>query len=284
MCVCDVVMSAARGRGDSSAPLDRYADYASDVVGLIQGLALASPVLLGHSMGGMTAAMVASQRGAAIHGVILADPSFLSLERQYEVFERDAIEQYRRHLSLDKQHVLPVAQVKHPHRRPEIVELVTEARLKARTGAFDVLVPPNPDYHQLVSATCVSMLLTIADYGAVSLETAWELQKVNQRLRVERIKTLVTAFPTTTSQSALLRWLDRSYCRWLRRNSDQIVRSGVAAANIYIALRSTAPCSSMAAQCGAQAYSGLENAERRRRGRTAGDQRPSRTGRDCCGR
>src|SRR5277367_4260590 len=51
----DVVMPDARGHGNSGTPLDgyRYEDYASDVVGLIQGLGLAVPVLLGHSMGGM---------------------------------------------------------------------------------------------------------------------------------------------------------------------------------------------------------------------------------------
>jgi pimeloyl-ACP methyl ester carboxylesterase len=75
----DVVMPDARGHGNSSTPLDgyRYEDYASDVVGLIQGLGLAAPVLLGHSMGGMTAALVASQLATAIRGVILADPDVL---------------------------------------------------------------------------------------------------------------------------------------------------------------------------------------------------------------
>jgi N-formylmaleamate deformylase len=64
------------------------------VVGLIQGLGLAAPVLRGHSMGGMTAAMVANQLAAAIRGVILADPTFLSPERQRKVHESGAVEQH----------------------------------------------------------------------------------------------------------------------------------------------------------------------------------------------
>lgn len=58
----DVVMPDARGHGHSSAPPGgyRYGNYASDVLGLIHGLGLDAPVLLGHSMGGMTAAVVAS--------------------------------------------------------------------------------------------------------------------------------------------------------------------------------------------------------------------------------
>jgi N-formylmaleamate deformylase len=186
----DVVMPDARGHGNSSTPLGgyRYEDYASDVVGLIRGLGLAAPVLLGHSMGGMTAAVVASQLATAIHGVILADPTFLSPQRQREVHESDAVEQHRHLLRLDKEDVLAQARVQHAHRRPEFVELVTEARLKTRIGAFDVLTPPNPEYQQLVSTTDSPILLVIGDNGVVSLETAQELQNLNPRLRVEQIQ------------------------------------------------------------------------------------------------
>jgi|HubBroStandDraft_1064217.scaffolds.fasta_scaffold02016_9 pimeloyl-ACP methyl ester carboxylesterase len=186
----DVVMPDARGHGSSSAPLNgyRYEDHASDVVGLIQGLGLAAPVLLGHSMGGMTAAVVASQIATAIRGVILADPSFLTPQRQREVHGSDVVEQHRQLLSLDKGDVLAQARVRHAHRRPEFVELVVEARLRARIGAFDVLTPPNPEYHQLVSTIHVPILLVIGDNGAVvSLETARELQNLNPRLRIEQV-------------------------------------------------------------------------------------------------
>jgi N-formylmaleamate deformylase len=143
----DVVMPDARGHGDSSTPLHgyRYEDYASDVVGLIQVLGLAAPVLLGHSMGGMTAAVVASQFATVIRGVILADPTFLCPQRQREVHESDAVEQHRRVLSLDKREVLAQARMRHAHRRPEFVELATEARPKTRidlAGARDFYVEP----------------------------------------------------------------------------------------------------------------------------------------------
>jgi pimeloyl-ACP methyl ester carboxylesterase len=186
----DVVMPDARGHGNSSTPLDgyRYADLAGDVVGLIQGLKLSVPILLGHSMGGMTAAVVASQLGAAVRGVILADPTFLTPQRQREVYESDIVEQHRRLLSLDKSDALAEARARHVHRSAEIVELVTEARLKTRMQAWDVLRPPNPDYRQLVGAICVPILLVIGDAPVVSPETARELQDLNPRLQIEQIE------------------------------------------------------------------------------------------------
>jgi N-formylmaleamate deformylase len=186
----DVVMPDARGHGDSSAPVEgyRYHDHANDVIGLIRGLGLATPVLLGHSMGGMTAALVASELATAIRSVILADPTFLPAQRQREVQESDVLEQHRRLLSLNKEDVLAQVRGRHPHRTPELVELIAGARLKTRIRAFDVLTPPNPEYHRLVRTIHVPILLVIGDSGAVvSLETARELQSLNPRLHVEQI-------------------------------------------------------------------------------------------------
>lgn len=187
----DVVMPDARGHGHSSKPLNgyRYENHAGDVIGLIQGLGLAAPVVLGHSMGGMTAAVAASQMGKGIRAVILADPTFLSPQRQREVHESDGVEQHRRLLRLNKNDLLAQERARHPHRSPELIERLAEARLQTQIAAFDVLTPPNPEYHALVSTIGVPILLVIGDKGAVvSLETALELQKLNPHLRVEQIQ------------------------------------------------------------------------------------------------
>jgi N-formylmaleamate deformylase len=55
-------------------------------------------------------------------------------------------------------------------------------------SAFDVLTPPNPEYHQLVSTIDVPILLVIGDNPVVSLETARELQSLNSRIQVEQIQ------------------------------------------------------------------------------------------------
>jgi N-formylmaleamate deformylase len=185
----DVIMPDARGHGASSAPSDGYLyrDLARDVIGLIEALGLAAPVLLGHSMGGMTAAVVAREMGSAIRGVILADPTFLTPERQREVHESDVAEEHRRLLSLDRSEVLAQARQRHPHRRLELVGLMTDARLQTSIRAFEVLTPPNPNHRELISAISVPILLVIGDNGVVSIETARELQGLNPRLHYELI-------------------------------------------------------------------------------------------------
>ena len=185
----DVVMPDARGHGSSSTPLYgyRYEDHAGDVIELIQRLGLSAPILLGHSMGGMTAAVAASLAGKLVRGVVLADPTFLSWQRQQEVYDSDVAEQHRRLLSQNKDDVLAQLRSRHTRRSPELVELIASARLQTRMNAFDVLTPPNPDYRPLVRTIAVPILLVIGDAGVVSLETAGELQRLNSHMRVELI-------------------------------------------------------------------------------------------------
>ena len=186
----DLVMPDARGHGKSSTPLHgyRYDDHASDIIGLIRSLGLAAPIVMGHSMGGMTAALVASRAAEVIRAVILVDPTFLSPERQREVCDSDVAEQHRRLLGLDQGELLAQLRARHTRRSPEMVELLVAARLQTRISAFDVLTPPNPDYRQLVGTIDVPILLAIGEAPVVSLETARELQNLNPRLRVEQIE------------------------------------------------------------------------------------------------
>lgn len=186
----DVIMPDARGHGGSSAPDHgyRYDDHAGDVMGLIRGLALSRPVLLGHSMGGMVAAVVASRGAGIIRGLVLVDPTFLSPERQREVRDSDVADQHRRVLGMQKTDLVAQARARHPHRSPEIIELQAEAKLKTRMDAFDVLTPPNPAYRDVVSAIEVPSLLVIGDSPVVTIEMATELRSLNPRVRIEQIQ------------------------------------------------------------------------------------------------
>jgi N-formylmaleamate deformylase len=185
----DVIMPDARGHGKSSAPDHgyRYEDHANDVVGLIKALRLSSPVLLGHSMGGMTAAVVASRKPNLLRGLILADPTFLSPELQREIFESDSADQHRQMLNKSLDELMAEARRRRRDRSSLTLDLIARARLQTSISAFDVLMPPNPDYMQLVSAIDVPSLLVIGDAGVVSPAMAAELQRVNPRIHVEQI-------------------------------------------------------------------------------------------------
>ncbi len=185
----DVVMPDARGHGESSAPTSgyRYDDLASDVVDVIHSLNLVRPVLIGHSMGGMTAALVASRRTAPLRGLVLVDPTFLSPERQREVADGDVAEQHRRALGMQKSDLIAQARKRHPGRSVETIELQAEARLSTCMEAFEILSPPNPDYRDAVSAIDVPTALVTGDDPVVTTEMASELCGLNARLRVEQI-------------------------------------------------------------------------------------------------
>lgn len=186
----DVVMPDARGHGRSEAPLHgyRYEDHASDVASLIEHLELKDPVLLGHSMGGMTAAVAATTLGTAVKSVILVDPTFISPQRQRDVRDSDVAEQHRRTLGMSIADIARDIRARHPHRSAEIVERLAEARLQTRMSAFDVLTPPNPEYRALVAGIEVLIMLIVSDGGVVSPETAKELEGLNPRVRTELVK------------------------------------------------------------------------------------------------
>lgn len=186
---CDVILPDARGHGRSSAPAEGYLyrDLAADVVGLIAGLTLDAPILLGHSMGGMTASVVASKLGSAISGVVLIEPTFISLERQHAVFASDLAAEQRRLLASGRSALLAQARRRHQSRSAEILECLVDARLQTSLSALAVLTPPNPDYHQLIRSMRAPTLLVIGGNGIVSLDTARALQALNPLLRYTAI-------------------------------------------------------------------------------------------------
>lgn len=186
----DLIMPDARGHGQSSVPDHgyRYVDHAQDVIGLIETLGLVQPILIGHSMGGMVAAVVASREPKLLGGLVLADPSFLSPQVQREVRDSDVAEQHRRCLGMSWDELVAEARTRHSKRGRETIEQLAHARLQTSLAAFEVLTPPNPDFRQALQAIEAPSLLVIGGpAGVVSAELATELQGLNPRLQVARI-------------------------------------------------------------------------------------------------
>jgi len=186
----DVIMPDARGHGQSSVPNYgyRYENHADDIAGLIRALQLPPAFLLGHSMGGMTAAVVASRHPALLRGLILADPTFLSPQVQREVWDNNVAEQHRQMLGKSEEEIVAEARVRHPNRSAETLALFAQARLQTSLRAFDVLMPPNPEYRPLVRELRVPTLLVFGDKGIISAAVAEELQRLNPRLQAEQLR------------------------------------------------------------------------------------------------
>jgi uncharacterized protein (TIGR02246 family) len=72
-----IVATDHRGWGDSEAPEDGYriADLAADAEGVIAALGLQRYVLVGHSMGGKVAQLIASRRPGGLEGLVLVAPT-----------------------------------------------------------------------------------------------------------------------------------------------------------------------------------------------------------------
>ncbi len=194
----DVIMPDARGHGSSGVPDQgyRYENLAADAVSLIDVLNLANPVLVGHSMGGMTAAVVASRVPKRLRGLVLVDPAFLTLQRQHEVHESDVADQHRRILNGSREDFLAETRVRRSHRSHELIELFVQARFQTSIRAFEILTPPNPDYVQLINALDVPSLLVVGGIGSVvSLEMAAELAGLNPCLKVAQITEAGHAIP-----------------------------------------------------------------------------------------
>lgn len=209
----DLVMPDGRGHGGSSAPAHgyRYDDLATDVAGLVEALALARLVLLGHSMGGMTAAVAAGR--VDCRGAVLVDPTFLSPARQREVSESDVAAQHRRMLALPRAELVAQNRARHPHRSAELLELQAAARQQTAIAALDILTPPNPDYRDVVRAIDVPILLVIGDDPVVTLEMATELRELNPRVHIAQVRDAGHGLPF--DQPARLAAVVRAFLRTL---------------------------------------------------------------------
>jgi N-formylmaleamate deformylase len=171
----DVVMPDARGHGRSTAPRSGYSydELAADVVGLIDSLQLSRPILTGHSMGGMTAAVAAIRCGANLRSLVLVDPTFISPELEREVFESDVVDQHRVALQLSRSELVADARAQHPHRSAEMVELQAQARLNTSLVAFAVLDPPNRELRRCSARRVVRSLHGRRGTSVLGLLPAW---------------------------------------------------------------------------------------------------------------
>jgi N-formylmaleamate deformylase len=75
----DIVMSDARGHGRTGGPVGGFTIplLAADAAGIIRALGLGRPFVFGHSMGAITAAVLAADHPDCVRAVVLEDPPLM---------------------------------------------------------------------------------------------------------------------------------------------------------------------------------------------------------------
>ncbi len=168
----DVIMVDARGHGLSEGPTTGFSTQlqANDIAEFIQALHIERPFLLGHSMGALTASVVAAQHTDLVCAALLEDPpwitrisSSIDQNKQTRLQEPDAHPWYKWVAALKAQTREERIQVRHlenPTWADEELEPLADA-----IGQLDINVfrysTPFPSWREIVPAiTCPILLIT----------------------------------------------------------------------------------------------------------------------------
>jgi N-formylmaleamate deformylase len=188
----DLIMPDARGHGRSSVPATGYSaeDRAADVLALIDALELDGPVLLGHSMGGLTAALVAAAAPGRVRGVILEDPAFITSEGWVSSQLKAWRTKYEQSLTCSYAELIADGRAEHPGWPDEFFPIWAQAKHETSLQAFTWFDLPPTDFRAAVAQITVPTQLVTGEpaLGAlVPAALAEELAVLNPRLRVAHV-------------------------------------------------------------------------------------------------
>jgi pimeloyl-ACP methyl ester carboxylesterase len=98
----DIILYDARGHGFSDKPDGPYdlGAHVEDLAGLIRALSVDKPILMGHSMGGGTVAMLAATYPDMPRAIILEDPADIIVK--LNPMNDDIIPQWKKAIEADK--------------------------------------------------------------------------------------------------------------------------------------------------------------------------------------
>lgn len=193
----DIVAPDARGHGLSDAPDRGYsaADHAGDVVALIRALGLERLVVMGHSMGGMVATVVAGQHPDLIRAAIFEDPAWFDLSQQPTPEQRrQRAEEWRRDLqanhALSPGELLAKGRANNPGWADVELKPWVTAKQQVRLQVLEYIEHAPMDWRALVRALRHPALLITGDVSRgviISPELAQEAQALNPLLRVAHV-------------------------------------------------------------------------------------------------
>ncbi len=173
----DVIMADARGHGLSDAPLEGYGpiEQAGDLAGLIEALDLKRSIVLGHSMGAMTALVLAARQPQLLQAVALEDPPpwwDSAFERPYTPDWQAGMRAWITTLQQQPREALIDAQrAETPQWSDAELESWADAKLRFSLNFFNRLSDPGLDWSVLLRQVTCPALLIMGDPEAGALVT-----------------------------------------------------------------------------------------------------------------
>ena len=193
----DLIMVDARGHGLSDKPEHGYSahDQAEDLAGLIQTLDLHRPAVIGHSMGGVVAAILADAYPDLIGRLVLEDPAWYP--RDENITEEEIIEHARewaeaivQRKALSAETIMAQARQDHPLWDAVEFQPFAQAKLQVSPHVTEYdLAPAKPWWEIVPALQCPVLLLTGDTQGqtAITPEMAQEIALLNPQIRVVRL-------------------------------------------------------------------------------------------------
>ncbi len=163
----DIIMPDARSHGRSERSPGDYPSevLADDLAGVIEGLNLDQPIVIGHSMGATTALFLAAAYPRCLRAAVLEDPPIWSTPRALTPVERAAQQAIRRAgLERDKSQgretLLIRAKADNPSWAPEEWDDWLDSKMMVDTGALPYPSTQSSWREVLARISCPTLLLT----------------------------------------------------------------------------------------------------------------------------
>lgn len=161
----DVVVYDARGHGHSDKPTTGYSfdQHAADLAGLINALGLTQPVVVGHSMGGATAALMAALNPGVVRALILEDPAVardVPLDQAQQLAEQWRAET-REEQSLSREALIARERFRSPKWSEAELGPWADAKFQVSPATMEVVYAPSTSWEALLDQiTCPILLIT----------------------------------------------------------------------------------------------------------------------------
>lgn len=195
----DVIMVDARGHGLSDKPESNYTahDHAKDLAELIQALGLEQPIVIGHSMGGASAAILAESYPEHVDRLILEDPAWFPPDVGAEVDQAADIQRrqewqerivWRKSLSIEE--VTAATRRENPLWSDEEFPAHSEAKYQVSPQVVQFIQASVKPWWEVVPGLRCSTLVLTGDVerGAIITEgMAEKIHALNSRVEVVRL-------------------------------------------------------------------------------------------------